>query len=132
MDTKKNYCAKNCGATNPSGRDFDNICLNCGSSIVDPSYFKRDRTQKQMKISRKLKFFLPAAIFIFFSFMLHSIFLYKSGYEKGANDGFIIALDTVNSILDKQLMQKDTVTKMTLISPDTNEYILSTKTILKK
>lgn len=77
----------------------------------------------------RIHFYVLTAISFFF---ISTMISWDMGYESGANDGVTTALDTVNSILDRQLISKDTVTKVILISPDTNEYILSTKTILKK
>jgi hypothetical protein len=56
---------------------------------------------------------------------------YHEGYNYGAGLGVHASLDTVKSIMDKQLKSDTSYTKLILINPDTNVYVLSRKTILK-
>lgn len=56
---------------------------------------------------------------------------YHGGYNYGAELGIRASLDTVKSIMDKQLKSDTSVSLIILIKPDTNVYILSRKTILR-
>jgi len=62
-----------------------------------------------------------------------SITTYRIGYYKGYNTGAFhgvkISLDTVKTIIEKQFKSDCCVTKLILINPDTNTYILSPKTV---
>ena len=56
---------------------------------------------------------------------------YHEGYNYGAGLGVHASLDTVKQIVEKQMKSDTSCTKLILINPDTNVYVLSRKTILK-
>lgn len=55
---------------------------------------------------------------------------YREGYNTGASLGVKASLDTVLVMLNKQLKSDTTVTKLIIINPDTNVFILSRETLL--
>lgn len=50
----------------------------------------------------------------------------------GADQVFHATMDTVQTIIDKQIKSDTTVTRLVLVNPDTVTYILSRKTLLIK
>jgi cbb3-type cytochrome oxidase subunit 3 len=64
-----------------------------------------------------------------------STLFYRIGYRKGeyngAVKGIIVTLDSVQNILEKQLKSNTTASKILIINPDTNVYVLSKKTMLE-
>jgi hypothetical protein len=69
-------------------------------------------------------------VVVLVSIFLHTICVYNIGYSKGGDAGAGQALDTINKIVQKQLKSDTSVTRLILINPDTNTYILSRKTAL--
>lgn len=53
----------------------------------------------------------------------------RIGFEKGFEKGFSVTIDTVQSIMQKQIKSDTTVTKLTIINNDTNVYILKQKSL---
>jgi len=54
----------------------------------------------------------------------------RQGYIHGYGDGVDRALDTMSKIVEKQMHNdSDTVTRLTIISPDTLSVVLSNKTL---
>ena len=73
--------------------------------------------------------------FITFCFLSLIVVLYIAGYNygftRGAESGYIVAIDTVDSILVKYIEGND-VNKVTLVGKsDTNVYYISNKIITK-
>lgn len=56
---------------------------------------------------------------------------YRTGKYNGAVSGIIITLDSVQNILQYQLKSDTTASKILIINPDTNVYVLSKKTMLE-
>ena len=56
----------------------------------------------------------------------------NSGYVDGAQYGFGLCLDTMSSIINRQVASDTTTTKLVMINPDTVTYYLSRKTALIK
>lgn len=57
---------------------------------------------------------------------------YKKGRAKGQAEMFYATCDTFLSIMGKQTRSDTSVSKLILVNPDTNVFILSRKTVLPK
>lgn len=54
---------------------------------------------------------------------------YNKGYTKGVDDGIKTTLDTIKKICNNQIENDTSISKLYIINPDTNIYILSKKHI---
>lgn len=84
---------------------------------------------------KKLRSDPPIALIIS-TLLLWGILGFVIGYDKGLGKGrsemFYATCDTFLSIMVKQTRSDTSVSKLILVNPDTNVFILSRKTVLPK
>lgn len=84
-------------------------------------------------MTKTIIYLLIASTFLWsiICFCSYRLGFYK-GYDNGDINGWNRGLDSVQSVLNKQLKSDTTITKLVLVNPDTSVYYFKRKTPLKQ